>query len=177
MHEHLRIAHRQCGSTTIQCGEDLEFYFEIGAAFDAIYLEAEKTLVLTKYEGGSIHCTAPNSYQNKDATRSVCFPRVLPSWMPAFRVAEAEFEVDDELLIWRRPPLWALAWTTVPLTSSAERNRQAAIDGLKTRLQSAKRNLIDPKKVTTAVPSWAKSAMLAGDWMRVVRDVFPDYSV
>ncbi len=168
---HLRIAHRQNGETIIQCGAELEYYFELGAHFQAIYLEEDKSLYLTKDPKARVTCHEPTAYCREGITRSIILG-VLPSWIPAFSINQAEFTVDGDLLAWHRPPVWMLDW---PLKSAhdAARAREHVIHGLLTRLRSAKRNEIDPRKVTTKVPDWAKSSLNQGEWMQIVRSVFP----
>uniref|UniRef100_A0AAU7VFY0 Uncharacterized protein n=1 Tax=Dinoroseobacter phage vB_DshS_R26L TaxID=3161158 RepID=A0AAU7VFY0_9CAUD len=164
---HLRIAHRLNGRTTIQSTDENSDYFELGARFDVIY--QEKSIYLAKEPDGHHECREPGAYRAAGFSRAVSFCALEP-WIPSFCVADAEFVIDDDLLVWERPPVWSLPWTTrAPQT----RARDFAIHGLASRLKSARRNMIDPKRVTQAVPAWAKSSMLAGDWKDTVAKFFP----
>ena len=168
---HLRIAHRINGRTMIQSTDENADYFELGARFDVIY--TDKAIFLAKDRDGHHECQKPGAYMATGFSRSVTF-RALEPWIPSFCVGDAEFVIDDELLVWERPPVWALPWSTrAPQT----RAREAALHGFHSRLKSARRNLVDPKQVTTKVPAWAKSSMLAGDWMDSVRKFFPQQIV
>lgn len=173
----LRIAHRQAGLTTLQCGVELESYFTLGAHFEAVYLEEEKALYLTKCERGKGRCHEPGTtYGKAGYTRAICFT-ALPKHIPAFSIKEVEFTIDDDLLVWKRPPIWALGWPTRGMTNDFDRSRDVVIDGMVARLRSAKRNMVDPRKVTEAVPDWAKQSLHRGEWMRLVNTYFPRVGV
>jgi hypothetical protein len=173
---HLRVAHRQIGDTAIQCGPDLEHYFIIGSRFEAIYLDELKALYVTRCARGSICMADQTVYRNKGYSRTVIV-NSLPEWIPAFTIKAVEFTLDGDLLVWRRPPIWTLGWPQKGIMTDPARNHQAVVKGLQERLRSAKRNGIDPRKVTCAVPAWAKSSLAPGEWMAVVREVFPGHHV
>jgi len=169
---HLRIAHRQAGTTTIQCGPELEHYFVLGCRFEAAYIDDEKTLCVTKCATGSSTCHEPGTTYGKTGfTRAVCFT-ALPKSIPAFSIKDVEFSVTDDLLIWKRPPIWALGWPQRGRLS-ADETREATLDGMIARLRSAKRNMVDPRRVTEAVPDWAKQSLERGEWMGLVKAFFP----
>lgn len=163
---HLRISHQNNGRTVIQSTEETRDYFVVGASFSIVYLD--KTLLIEKTPSGSCICHEP-SPRDKEGTFSRVGACVIND-APSFHVADAEFKIEGDLLTWVRPPIWSLPWTT---RAPQDSTRECAIKGLASRLRSAKRNLIDPKRVTQAVPAWAKSSMLAGDWKDTVEKFFP----
>lgn len=163
---HLRISHQHNGKTVIQSTEETRDYFLVGASFSMIYLD--KILYVERCPQGSCTCYAP-SPRDKCGTFSRVGATVIDD-APAFHVAEAEFTIVDDLLTWERPPIWSLPWSTRAPEAST---RDCALKGFSSRLRSARRNMIDPKRVTQAVPAWAKSAMIDGDWRDTVREYFP----
>jgi len=166
----IRIAHRQNGRTTIQGGPNDAYYFTHGHRFDVTYLEDEKALILSKDPKGQYSATEVGAYRTEGACANIV-AEVLPEWLPAFCVNEAEFEEVGEMLVWRRPPVWALAFPQhAPRSSDAA--RIAAISGMSLRIASAARNLIDPASVTQTAPAWVRSSMTAHDWQVVVSEFF-----
>lgn len=163
---HLRVSHQHNGMTVIQSTEDTSSYFAVGARFSLIY--EDKALYIEKTPRGTCECIRP-SPKDMAGVCSRLFVEVIKD-SPAFHVAEAEFTLDGDLLTWLRPPIWALPWT---IRAPKDVARSCAANGLTSRLRSARRNMIDPQRVTKSVPAWAKSALEAGEWMSLVREVFP----
>lgn len=167
----LRIAHRNNGLTTIQGANELADYFAVGARFAVAY--AQKTLMIAKEPDGEFVGSAVTDYHKEGFCSCIRF-RALEEHLPSFSVMDAEFQVEDDLLTWTRPPVWALGWTQRAPNNLA---REAAIHGFRSRLESAARNLISLSVVTKAVPTWARSAMLAGDWQATLTQVQEKFRV
>ena len=166
-----RIAHRINGRTTVQCGEGGENYFALHSFFDYTYLDDEKALVLQPSNNGKgAFCDLPGrTYGRSDMTRAISF-NCLPDWLPAFQVNEAVWDVIDDMMIWRRPPVWSLPWTKAAPGKDA---RAVAEYGLDVRLASAKRNMVPLKQVISLVPAWPRKALGTDPWCEVVQKHAP----
>lgn len=163
-----RIAHRISGRTTIQCDHRGETFLKIGQFYDHTYLDDEKALVLSP--GTASICDTPKgTYGRSDMTRAVSF-NCLPDRLPSFQVNEAEFDLIDDMLIWHRPPVWALDWTTRRPKTGA---REVAAHGFDVRLASAKRNRHELTEVIRRVPTWARDAIGTNLWCEIVAKYAP----
>ena len=163
----LRIAHRLNGRTTVQCDIKGQNYFVVGAFYDYSYLDDEKTLVLsTGHERTGALCSdASGCYRRSGMERAISFT-CLPDWLPAFQVHSAEYDLVDEMIVWQRPPVWALHWTV-----QGPRTDRVAVAryGFEVRLASAKRNRIPLSEVTKNVPEWALSVIGTDTWCALVK--------
>jgi len=162
----LRIAHRINHRTTIQCDRLGESYFVLDRMFECTYLDDEKALIIQpSTTGRGARCSeSGGTYSRADMTRIISF-KCLPDWLPAFQVNEPDWEAIDDMLIWRRPPVWALPWTKAAPRGNA---RAVAQEGLDVRLASARRNLIPLPEVIAKVPNWARNCIGVDAWCKTV---------
>lgn len=163
----VRIAHRLQGTTTIQTDESGEKFFIEGAFYDIVYLEEDKLLLISRTDDEkATRCTyGGGAYRKSGITRQL-IKSALPVGFPAFTMSVDNFNLDGDLLIWERPPIWELKWChTTP--SGA---RDAALHNFETRLKSAQKNGVDLRRVTEAVPRWARLAIGPESWSKLIRE-------
>ena len=149
---HLRLAARQSGRMSIQCGSAFANYFEIEKRFSAEWVGRQ--LIICPDEDGEYIAKEPTSYASPDMVRQLEF-KPAGFRLPGFHVDLAEFEVQGDMLFWTAPSSYELPWPCRPALAG-----DVGLD-LERRLDAARRDGYSLLSVLARVPQWARNQL---DW-------------